>query len=1428
MAQSSILPVIIKGQYQGGDAFAQLVADAKRSGSQAKQAFEQDFAEIGRIAKRATDRGPNSVGAVDLGVGEFQRAAAEATAYRTSLEAIGRTATQLAVKTGDTSTATRSYLAALNAQTVEAREAERTALAQVTTYGRLQSALNANEGAVDRLAASYRALEQARNADNIAAAAAEVRNRRFTEFQQSQGIGPDADPNNSARASAAVFEEQARAAAVYANNLELVKRAIDPTRVAQQQLDAELARADAALERADISMKEYGVAVNRAADNYQSLVAGARLGTTAFGAVTNSTRAWRVASIQAGQQFQDVIISLQAGQRASTVFAQQLPQLAFALTGVGGKVGTVARVLAGPGGAALLGAMVILGPVIGDLIGDMFDLGDETDKAARSSRTFTEVLNDQTSSQKELTKAAKDYADQLEKNRQTTLEQIQIDAAAIKRSYERAAALREELAAQLKLNQERERAALSNIDNPELAGPAAAGAALQARAIESRIAENDKALAGLRRDADELVIKTAGYIADLQTDPEKQIKEGFDVLRQEARKTIKPIEELTARLATLNKQEKAALDALHASTTAGNRQFGREIDLAQASSIARAAGFRITSGFRTRAEQQRLYDTVRTPQNPVALPGTSAHERGNALDIAFGPGVSPASIRKAFADEGVKLTKLLTETGHYHIEFSTKGADKAQRDAQRLADFGDRAAESIARISERFDDQPRIIDAAASATRQLDAIIADLFDRKPEGFKELVAAAQEAKDVVANGLLQPFREMTKETERRAQIDELLIQGRKDEAEILSRQFDLEEKLGSQEDLRLKIQDLITAGRGDDAAIFEKVLDAYPQMIAGIRQTVIEERQRTRELEKQNELREREAQLIRDTRDNIRGALQDLARGGGGNAIVAALKRQFDLVLTKVVDDLFEGIFGDIFRDAEEKALNKSVTARQEETAAVNTARKALDEFSASVLKAASVVANPANDNGGTTFDGSVITVTAKKSAKKSFKDAVNGALKDVLGEDAYSQLSAAFQTIAQGVAIGRIASGVGDALGIKQSKLGASIGGAIGSAVAGPVGAVVGGFLGGTIGGAFKSTPRASSTIGVGADGRLQVVSTRGNSASRREASSGAAGEAIDTLDRIAEALGATIDASLGSVSIGVRKGNYRVDTSGRGITKTSKGAIDFGEDSAAAIRAATLDLIQDGVLQGLRDSTQRLLQQAKDLDSGIQKALDFESVFDRLKAFKDPVGAAIDGVDKEFTRLIRIFEEAGASAEEWAQLEELYGLERADAIKQATEAATSTLRDFISDLETGDNGLSLRSRLASAQAAYNPFAEAIRNGETVDYGDFTDAAQTLLSISRQLYGSQTEYFDTFNEVLGLSKQALADQQDVISIADGQDTPFTNRDSVDTVPVVTAVNDQSQLLLTQSNMTNEWLEKIYNAVAANNNSGSAAPTGTYF
>jgi hypothetical protein len=67
---------------------------------------------------------------------------------------------------------------------------------------------------------------------------------------------------------------------------------------------------------------------------------------------------------------------------------------------------------------------------------------------------------------------------------------------------------------------------------------------------------------------------------------------------------------LNADLSTKLEEAKAAY----------KKEFGKELP--------------ITSGFRSTAEQQRLFDARKSNPNPVAAPGTSLHETGDAIDIS--------------------------------------------------------------------------------------------------------------------------------------------------------------------------------------------------------------------------------------------------------------------------------------------------------------------------------------------------------------------------------------------------------------------------------------------------------------------------------------------------------------------------------------------------------------------------------------------------------------------------------------------------------------------------------------------------------------------------------------------------------------------------------------------------------------------------
>ena len=386
------------------------------------------------------------------------------------------------------------------------------------------------------------------------------------------------------------------------------------------------------------------------------------------------------------------------------------------------------------------------------------------------------------------------------------------------------------------------------------------------------------------------------------------------------------------------------------------------------------------------------------------------------------------------------------------------------------------------------------------------------------------------------------------------------------------------------------------------------------------------------------------------------------------------------------------------------------------------------------------------------------------------------------------------------------------------------------------------GFEGGPLGiftGLFKKTKRGSATIGGGGSAGLGVLSTRGNSSSRVSGSVDAAGSVLDTVEQIAEALGGTVNSTINPLSLGIREGNYRVDLTGQGITKTKNGAIDFGADSEAAVKFAISKMLERGVVAGISDASKKILASGQDLEKAIEKAALIESVPKLLQQRLDPLNFALDQVYDKFKDLSDALQEGGASAEQLAQARQLWQLEREDTIKQIG-AASSTLQSFLSSLTIGSGSpLSLRQQEAAAREALAPFigqidgaaaaraevdrlkasgasAEEIAAAEqaartaagSIDQEGFQSAAQSVLGISRQINASSGGFFNDFDRIRALTGTA-------ISLVDGASSNVAQ--VRDPFSEITAQNTGDM-----ANMIAELPERIAQAINDNVAGGVAA------
>lgn len=1129
------------------------------------------------------------------------------------------------------------------------------------------------------------------------------------------------------RQAAAQADVTARATREVARALEAVADASNDYTVATRR---EIQVAQAAANQAEQDARALGVkaaAYERVQTELNRTGAQVTAFTGANRRLADSQRAVNQASVGAGQQLQDIAISLYGGQKAGVVFAQQLPQLAFALSSLEGStnktaagIGRFATFLSGPWGLAVgLGV-----GVLATLTAGLFDNAEATDAVEDAHKALEKSLADISTFFDLATGAI---------NRQN---EALIANARLKRLDER-----DDLRKSISGNQDRGRSLVEG----SMRGNVSFGGTFG----------NETGRANIARSGPSDLVRA------IQSANGDQNKMGAELVK------------LARGRGENATRARALLDLM--GEDANNRNRLKELTLEEES-------------LRTGTLSRELMQPKKTP-------------RGRS---------------------------------------KTGGADKELRAAQAIEDAVNKASDAVAGLRGQFDDAPKDIDKAADAVRELDVWITKLDRRAATG---KLTDAEKEKDAETRREIEklkletipafkerPVNDRIKAADKELQIQRLLLQGRDDEADKLALTHDLMRQLGADTEEQFKAQ---LKGRNITAEQLELMYKQAEQarenarIMARMDRTVRSTRSQIDELGRAYSSIE---QAVANLPNDARGALKDL---------VGNLRQQVnEIIARRITDRLFGNLFAKLEDDIRGKKPIDIATAKYVESTI--SASTALIDLTETFIYASAAMRGAANDNAlfGAKSGNGIAALITKAGAKSSGNgydptdtdydpDAeivVTGTRSKIKNRDQRQVAQAMEQSAkslkelvrgaAQGAFIGQSASSL--VFGGKGSSLGSAIGGALGNTLgekflgkgletiakglgdfAGPLGSIAGGLIGGALGGLLTKTPRGYATIGGGADGKLGITGTGGNSSAAIKAGNQGAGATLDTIDKIAQMLGGTYDASRGSVSIGRSGDSWHVDTSGQGRLKKSQGGVDFDDDYESAVRFATMDLIRDGVIGGLRASTMRLVQQGKDLDAALQKALDFESVFTRLKDYRDPVGAALDTLDKEFRRLKGIFEEAGASTAEYADLEALYGIERAKAIEEAAKRVTGSLQSLFDDLTIGDNGRSLRDRLGAAQAAYDPLKARVLAGDRSAYDAFADAAQSLLDVQRQFSGSQSPYFSLLDEVTQITKSRIDAEKNITSIAENRDSPFgsTGAAKQEYQPVVSAIDRTNEILI---------------------------------
>ncbi|MGE4321765.1 MAG: hypothetical protein AB7E60_01895 [Sphingobium sp.] len=775
---------------------------------------------------------------------------------------------------------------------------------------------------------------------------------------------------------------------------------------------------------------------------------------------------------------------------------------------------------------------------------------------------------------------------------------------------------------------------------------------------------------------------------------------------------------------------------------------------------------------RARLRERRQF-TVNLQRGDVPLADTPSLEQISAAD---------------FDRQMAELTRRENALKNRQKPKKDNSAAKAAREAERLALFGERAEEAIARLNDQFNLAPRDIDRARQATASLDDIIADLEKRKPQNFEVLIAQAQAVKPLIQDSLQRPIRDMLTDQARQVELGRLQLAGRQNEAAALQLTWTLMDKLGVESEEQLATE---LAKRGVTADQVQMLYDNLDVL-----------RQQTREMRGQQELLQAFLTATGDMKENVRQTFEGLRRDGP-KAVGDFFKRSMDVGDRLFADVITEKLFGGLFRDWEDqltgadkvsKAGDKMANAVDRVRDDIGRAGSAIADLGKAASGAAAGIRGGASGaatdvivpewfvppgwikgDDGRVFDPDApIEVTGKRpnlasELKSGFREGFESVFddlekgldrifRDVFGDKGLFSASLGKtlgQTFGHAQLGGTAGSLVTGLLGVKGSATGGMIGGAIGGAVGkafgsalGPVGSIVGGVLGSLTGGLLKKTKYGTAALSGGDDAD---VSTRGNSSSREKASVGLASSVQDTLARIAEEFGGEVGSF--NTSIGVYKKDYRVSTSGRtGKLKNKYGDVrDFGDDEAGAIAFATIDAIADGAIEGISDKVAKALRSSPDLDAAIAEALKVREVEQLLGGLTGELERAFKELENQAKERLRIAADYGFDI---LEIEKRNAEDRAKLVNDILATRIGSLQDMLDDFRFGD--LFEGSLVDQREALLVEIAKARSAAEAGDDG----AADTLANLSRRLIDLSRDAYGT------AGAEYAADRDNAISAAE--------------------------------------------------------------
>ncbi len=1101
-----------------------------------------------------------------------------------------------------------------------------------------------------------------------------------------------------------------------------------------------------------------------------------------------STGQRRIGMQQLSFQAGDVAQQLAVGTSAAIVFAQQSGQVIQALQLMGGEGNKFLRFLGSGWGVALAAAAVVLAPVIGKLFDWRTELQKATDELEENARkaeltkqaqqAYGQTLPGVAAAIRDQTEALKAQNRTMAENRQLALDAAQAHLATVQTNRASLTAEFTRLQNELRTAEQRQ-AEVGAGDIEGFYAQATQRAREALEAVTAQIEAANRASTAAQDAISRARIPMVMAQADARLNPEARINDRYDHLIRSA-------------------QERAVAERTVETTLADqvfqlNRQ--REVELQRERDRERAERRRPPSDGVSR---------FRSREQAIGVAGRELLQGGFNVgeNVQFG---------------GVRANHTFAQHGQFAIDVNIPGAGVEANDPEARARM-DAVARSYqqrgfrvlwnGRIYEPGGDGPGPVIPARNRRGQaisphfnhlhLEApgSIVGRPTQSAAGSDAIRDANREQREIEARArIVQSMEQETAQAVEQARLGDIRVQGLEEEAtletQLSARRQQAAERLaqlrqGGASDEEIEAQQRISNGLQEQLSLYEDQSAAYARMLLLHRQDG--------EITAEEAAAERAAAAAKQ---------QTLARAQQiGTTVEDNLQIQLSMVraetsLNRLLDEGAE-------------LRNKQKTAARE---LEEEQQQILDDAKQEMIQRGEDQIRDLADLYGDLFRGRVGDIWDR------FKDQGLEVIAMLAAQWTLAQLSGQ-QFNAGGALQGMGGNPIASLLGglFNGGKGGAAAGGGEwwnifaaggqgGAGAAGGAGGLMAGlgsampYIGAAFAafgllqqfGVFSSTKRGSATLGL-SGGELGAGATRGNSQDYIAASSSAMDSVGSSLQRIAETLGGTVTGA-GSVSLGQRDGNWRGDATGRGITKTKKGAIDFGDDQEAAIRWAISEALRDGVIGGISDAAKRILQSGKDLEKAIAKAVMIEEIPKLLKGRLDPVGAALDELQERWDKVVAALKEGGATAEQMAEAQQLYKLELEETIAR-TDTASASLKEFLDSLKMGSNSpFSLRDQEASARAALQPFLDKIAAGEGIDQDAYQSAAQTFLDIERQLYGSTGPFFEAMDVVMAATSKAIDRIDSAVPIRTAVD-PFVEATAANTGTIVDQLGNISTMLAT--------------------------------